>query len=126
VTDTHLNAPATNDDRVARRRAANRARIETRERERAAIIAYENAVCWCGHLRISHPAPYRGDEDEHLALPGDPAPCWRCAEGEWDRDGTFGGPCTPCLQFTWLMSPGRDDTELWQSLYRTDTLARHG
>ncbi len=114
------------EDRVAQRRAANRARIETRERERAATIAHENAVCWCGHLRVSHTRPYRSDEDEHPALPDDPAPCWRCAEGEWDRDGTFLGPCTPCLQFTWLMSPRRDDIELWHSLYRTATLVAHG
>ncbi len=40
--------------------------------------------------------------------------------------GTFLGPCIPCPQFNWLMSPRRDDTELWYSLYRTDTLAAHG
>ncbi len=108
------------EDRVARRRAVNRARIETRERERAATIAYENAVCWCGHLRLSRTRPYRGDPDDHTA------PCWRCSEGEWDLDGTFLGPCTPCPQFTWLMSPRQDDTELWHSLYRTDILVRHG
>ena len=107
-------------DRVARRRAVNRARIETRERERAATIAHENAVCWCGHLQISHTRPYRGEPDDHTA------PCWRCAEGEWDLQGTFLGPCTPCPQFAWLMSPRRDDTELWYSLYRTDSLVRHG
>jgi len=84
------------DDRVARRRAANRARIETRECERAATIAHENAVCWCGHLRISHIRPYRGEPDDHTA------PCWRCAAGEWGLDGTFLGPCIPCPQFTWI------------------------
>ncbi len=68
------------ESRVARRRAANRARIETRER--AATIAHENAVCWCGHLRVSHTRPYRGEPDDHTA------PCWRCAEGEWDLHGT--------------------------------------